>query len=312
MDRDMRRKGMWFSRHFAALSAAVVILTIVTILHQLSFKECVNDKHRPFVFLFVGVLSKGSNKHARIAIRESWGNVKATRNVIVSFILSSNDMSRDVLSEIAEHRDIVVADEYIEYKTILRKTLKVFEAATSLYRPAFVMKTDDDSFVNPFALTHILRTKHCSSPPFCMNEKLYLGYQWAHAPVRLNPQDKFANIEFTTQTGLKEYPYYNDGAGYVLSGTIVRALVDMNLCCGLKFSSMEDAMVGAWLMPIAGIVHAHIPRIHTLESFRDTETKLAAYEQTICDLSESAVIVHKASPKQIQYLSAAVHKCMFA
>lgn len=108
---------------------------------------------------------------------------------------------------------------------------------------------------------------------------------------------------------MKEYPYYHAGAGYILSGTLASMLSEWDARFGLKYSTMEDATVGAWLMPVAGIVYAHSPRIFTLESLRDTASKLKHYENTVCDLSTSPLIVHKASPHQLKGLSVAVSQC---
>ena len=47
--------------------------------------------------------------------------------------------------------------------------------------------------------------------------------------------------------GLRQYPNYMMGGGYVLSGGVARALVEAHARTPLRFSPIEDATVGHWL-----------------------------------------------------------------
>lgn len=46
------------------------------------------------------------------------------------------------------HGDVAFAPQKTNYKSILYKTYFVLELAVSAYDAAFVLKTDDDAFVN--------------------------------------------------------------------------------------------------------------------------------------------------------------------
>lgn len=48
--------------------------------------------------------------------------------------------------------------------------------------------------------------------------------------------------------GLSTYPIYAMGGGYVISGDVVQTLVDVNRKLRLKFTPIEDATLGFWLM----------------------------------------------------------------
>lgn len=48
--------------------------------------------------------------------------------------------------------------------------------------------------------------------------------------------------------GLSTYPLYAMGGGYVISADVVETLVDVNRRLKLKFTPIEDATLGFWLM----------------------------------------------------------------
>lgn len=63
-------------------------------------------------------------------------------------------------------------------------------------------------------------------------------------------------------TGLRTYPTYAMGGGYVLSGDVANMLVTVNLKMKLKFTPIEDATLGFWLMSM-DLRHIDHRRFHT-------------------------------------------------
>ena len=64
----------------------------------------------------------------------------------------------------------------------------------------------------------------------------------------LQPGHKWNNILFHNHTGLKMYPNYMMGGGYVLSGDVVTTLINIHRRMKLIFTPIEDATLGFWLM----------------------------------------------------------------
>ena len=62
--------------------------------------------------------------------------------------------------------------------------------------------------------------------------------------------------------GLRTYPTYAMGGGYVLSGDVAKMLVTIHLNMKLKFTPIEDATVGFWLMSM-DLRHIDHRRFHT-------------------------------------------------
>ena len=63
----------------------------------------------------------------------------------------------------------------------------------------------------------------------CSRERLYVGSMALQSEVLLQAGHKWNNALFHNHTGLRVYPKYAMGGGYVLSGDVVDALVAMQV-----------------------------------------------------------------------------------
>ncbi len=81
----------------------------------------------------------------------------------------------------------------------------------------FILKTDDDAFVNVPAFVQQLRLL-CESPD-CRRERLYMGKQCRRGKVILSPGHKWDNGAYYNHTGasLRHLPWYA-GTRYKLFG----------------------------------------------------------------------------------------------
>ena len=64
------------------------------------------------------------------------------------------------------------------------------------------------------------------------------------------------------RAGLKTYPNYMMGGGYVVSGDVASSLVNINRKMKLKFTPIEDATLGFWLMSM-DLRHIDHPRFYS-------------------------------------------------
>ena len=78
-----------------------------------------------------------------------------------------------VQKELDEYGDIVFVKEKTNYKSILVKTYFVLEYAALHYDVRYILKTDDDAYINISAMLRQLRLL-CQTPD-CRNERLYMG-----------------------------------------------------------------------------------------------------------------------------------------
>lgn len=160
-----------------------------------------------------------------------------------------------------------------------------------------------------------------------------------NSEVLLQPGHKWNNIVFHNHTGLRQYPNYmmvcvcvgptmcwshshNQGGGYVVSGGVARTLVEVNNRMRLKFTPIEDATLGFWLMAM-DLRHIDHQRFHTWAvscCFKPpmrkegqrimTRFQLAEeFEEHLCGL-DPWLILHKVdSPTKMRYIGSRIANC---
>ena len=104
-----------------------------------------------------------------------------------------------VIKELDQHGDIIFIDHKTNYKSILFKTYYVLEYAVTNYNVKFVLKTDDDAFINVEPLINQLHLL-CMTED-CTNERIYMGRMAKESEVLLQPGHKWNNIVFHNHTG---------------------------------------------------------------------------------------------------------------
>ncbi|CAL8463439.1 g2973 [Coccomyxa elongata] len=281
----------------------------------------VNEDALEDTLLFVGILSGRGYRHRRLAVREAWANQCQVPGVSVCrFMLSEDEVTPQVSKEVEQHGDIVLVREKTNYKSILLKTFFVLEYAIKHYDVRFILKTDDDAYVHVEALVHQLRLLCMSAD--CRNERLYMGRMCTESEVLLQPGHKWNNIVFYNHTGLKTYPNYMMGGGYILSGDVAKMLLDMNSKMRLKFTPIEDATLGFWLMSM-DLRHVDHPKMYTYAvpccfkaPVRKEGQRIVTrfqlqddIEQQICS-NDPWIILHKIdSPTKMRYIGSKVNSC---
>lgn len=183
-----------------------------------------------------------------------------------------------------------------------------------------MLKTDDDAFVNVPPL--IAQLHALCEDAECRNERVYLGCMARNSEVLLSPGHKWNNAAFFNHTGLRTYPNYMMGGGYVLGGEVARILVDTHRRMRLKFTPIEDANVGFWLMSM-DLRHVDHPKVYTWaapccfeapvrHSGRRVVTRfrlLPEFERDICS-ADPWLILHKIdSPTKMRYVGAKAANC---
>lgn len=104
-----------------------------------------------------------------------------------------------VTKEIEQHNDIVFLKERTNYKSILYKTYFILEYAVTHYNCNYVLKTDDDAFINVKPLLQQLRLL-CTTEQ-CRHERIYMGRMAKASEVMLQPGHKWNNLVFHNHTG---------------------------------------------------------------------------------------------------------------
>ncbi|NWW29177.1 B3GT4 galactosyltransferase, partial [Falcunculus frontatus] len=197
----------------------------------------------PAPFLLILVPSAPSHLQQRLAVRDTWGGpwegsgTPSTRTVFVLGVSPSPPSQRELLGESRQHRDILQGDFSDSYGNLTWKTLLLLRwARVCCGGAAFLLKADDDVFVNVPAVATHLATRRAASPP-----RLYLGrVHWGVVPNR-DPRSRHHVPEGLYPGG--RFPPYCSGTAYALSRQAVAALLEAAVA-GVPLVAPEDVWVG--------------------------------------------------------------------
>ena len=218
----------------------------------------------PKVNLFIGVPIMSPKKRA--AIRETWGGVATQQDSIVLRFFMEEQESRNTEDECIgeapqESRcsdTVYIGHDFLSGNTLFKgqdgvtqKVYLLFEYAVTHFEPAFVMKADDDTFVNIPVVLAVLAQNALDHTP------LYFG----HVVDGCIP--------------------YCAGPAYVISGAAIHAVVAANNIIGLPHLYDEDVVVGRWLsgflMHILGEDEAGVTIVGFFESDKEPVPAEAAF-----------------------------------
>ncbi len=201
----------------------------------------------PDTFLLILVCSAAQHVDLRQAIRETWGSVPsrhrlATRVVFMLGYPSTQYSSLDSLldRESKRHGDVIQEDFLDTYRNLTLKTIGALKWATTFCSGArFVMKTDDDVFLNlPNLLQVLMDLSQADGPRFAVG----------HVIDGAKPITDRNSKWFTPTTLLRRqvYPRYLSGSAYLLSGNIVQDMY--NAALSRKTFWLEDIFVTGTLV----------------------------------------------------------------
>lgn len=204
--------------------------------------------NRPY--LLIQVHSAPLNVKKRLAIRYSWGaeyndfntidmnkskhNVKrAFQTVFVIGRSEIHGVNKVLLEESKAYKDVLITNFTDSYRGLSRKTVYALKWASNNCLPMYMLKTDDDCYVNVKSIIQYLTNNF--NP-----ENLYTGrIQW-FMPANRDTTSKFYVSE-------EDYPHfllppYASGGGYLFSGAVIPRLV--NASKHIKLIPNEDANFG--------------------------------------------------------------------
>ena len=189
-------------------------------------------------FLLILVSSAPSNIRRRRGIRLTWGAENSTKPWWKTYFLVAQTRDRN-LSESLLHEgdafgDLIRADYFDDYWNQTLKIQMGFEWASRYCNFSYLLKVDDDVFVNMSALLSNLTN------PNMPKYKLYMGLLWQKLPVRRYKGDKWEVTKEEYEPDF--YPDYCPGFGFVLSFDVVHSFV--NLYQVVKPFKIDDVYVG--------------------------------------------------------------------
>ena len=173
-------------------------------------------------FLLILVSSAPENFDRRDLIRQTWGAYDTFSSNWKTFFLlgkTRNQAQSDLIeTESNKYGDLIHANYYEHYWNQSLKVQMGFEWAARYCSFSFLLKTDDDVFVNTRRSIDVLRLK--STP----KKGLYMG-KVNHNPMVQRVKGKW-RVSYIEYSG-KHYPDFCSGGGFVMSYDVIECLVPL-------------------------------------------------------------------------------------
>ncbi|XP_015910540.1 beta-1,3-galactosyltransferase brn [Parasteatoda tepidariorum] len=210
------------------------------------------------------VNSAPANAHRRQAIRETWGHIAVTRKLDIAVAFGIGEASDEILQrpvdwEAETFGDIFQSLVTEEYRTLPLKVLSLLEKVKDAcdIPPFFIVKVDDDVFVNTYALKDLLKSLEAEA----YDMKIWC-LVWEGMPVMRNNHSKWSVSRERYPHDF--YPKYCSGSAYVLNQRVLRGLLKHHSRDNLI--PFEDVYITGVLAEKVGVEHVQIGTRYAFES----------------------------------------------
>ena len=216
------------------------------------------------VFLLVYVHSHPDHHKKRTAIRETWGKPKNFHDTIIKVVFlmgipKEQSVQEALHLESDTYGDIVQENFIDSYRNLTYKAIEGLKWIThNCGHAQFILKSDDDIFVNIFNLVVHLK----SILQFRKGEmsKLLLCLVWYRMKVIRDPKSKWyiPKNEFPDDY----FPTYCSGSAYVLSPDVVSDMYNASL--NTPFFWVDDFYITGLLASKVGVKHEKFNSVYVL------------------------------------------------
>ena len=191
------------------------------------------------VILLIMVFTAPANFDRRKVIRKTWATDPSAKIRWKTVFLLGQAVGDNIMNEYLEaegkiHRDLIRGAQKEHYDNLTLKTQMGLEWASKYCDFEFLLKADDDVFVNPFKLLDYL------GMPVTPKTKLYTGAcRRPGSRPRRGGKYGVSWEEYNKTT----YPAFCNGPAYLLSSDLVHKLVEM-FDVNKKPLRLEDVYIG--------------------------------------------------------------------
>jgi len=187
--------------------------------------------------LVIAVPSHIAGREGRDWLRKSWWNFEPETTIKFFTIgnVTGSPREKEIMREVEEFGDVVILHDVDDgYYSLSRKVLKTIAYASANFPGAFLLKTDDDSWIHvPNLLSHLRKSPH---------ERFYEGFLKTDAEVET--EGRWAEKKWPSYFGKYFLPYMF-GGGYILSYDLVNYIAMAEPL--LRVYTSEDVTIGAAL-----------------------------------------------------------------
>ena len=243
------------------------------------------------VHLLIIVESPPNNYMARDAIRNTWGMVSqvSTSEIRVVFLLGKSNLpleNKRAVTEYWSHQDVIQIDFMDAYANLTYKTLSGLHwVHTFCPNAKYVMKTDDDMYVNTPLIVKMLR----ATP----KTKFLGGYCWGISTPHRDSRSKWY-VPYEMYSA-PTFPPMCSGTGYIMSRDLVDSVI--NVSVNIKFFYLEDVYIAL-----------------CLEKFQISPVNIQGFSNMLvsfdnCQFRNYVLTSHGHSPYELTKVWPSIQKC---
>ena len=226
--------------------------------------------------LLILVTSKPENAYRRANIRTTWGSawhnkidMPAWRTIFQLGKSSASTVNNNITHEQDRHKDMIQGNFTDSFYNLPLKVIMGFQWATLHCQFNYLLKVDDDVFVNIPNVFNFLDSEYTPST------SLYAGHVHFRAKVEREGKYMVSSEEYFYET----YPRFVSGGGIILSSDVVRDMVKAH--DEKNIFKLDDVYIGFLALKI-GVDPTHEEQFVVFSHFID------------CDCDRNNIIRHGA------------------
>lgn len=253
---------------------------------MLDFKRTINEENTcrgNDLDVLIFISTSPQNKAARDAIRATWGHVCKTEKSKIKclFVLgnaSDDNLNMELTKESNENHDMIQMDFKDSYANLTYKTMTGLQWASEYCSNAkFIMKTDDDMYVNTDLLPILIEQ--------IPQENFLGGFCWGPSPPHRDRTSKWY-VSFEMYRG-GYFPSMCSGTGYIISSNIIPRLLTASR--NIPFFYLEDVYLAICLSKI-GLHPTSVSGFNNL---------FVSYNN--CEYKNNLITSHQIEPETLKY-----------
>jgi len=229
------------------------------------------------IFFIILVHSAPLHFSERQTIRETWGSITSLKghSIRLIFLLGVGTTNQAKISEESQKfGDIVLGSFTDSYRNLTYKHLMGYKwVLTYCPHPSFILKTDDDAFIDLFQLFRLVtstygayyRESSSLSSGVEKTDTLLLCnvFPQGTPPVRFNDTKGIKWSVTREEYPFSEYPKYCGGLAYIATPSVVEQLY--NVSAKVKFLWIDDVFVTGVIREIIGVEPYYMNLRYTYE-----------------------------------------------
>ena len=247
---------------------------------QINREICINSPSQQWIIV---IHSNPRKPKLRTLIRETWARLdlfKDNRTKVI-FLVGSHTPKQGqnaIDKEVEIYRDIVQGDFYDTYRNLtLKAIMGLYFVAKYCPHVPYVIKADDDAFINIFKLMELVKTKH-------LKERFLMCFKAIDPVIMRRSKGKCGRwcVSDDVFPGETMYPSFCPGMAYIISTDLILELY--NISKSTPYFPLDDVFV-------TGILMKEISHFTWID-LTDIYDKITIQGRTIKDKPNEVLISH--------------------